>query len=288
MNPRIDPQQFIEAMLPVVRQSAAASLIFYGKTADLGKKADSSLVSTEAQAASGALTALDTAIQDIVLSVALQHFPQAGCIAEENTPFKRKFAGAAAEYTIILDPIDGTFHFQRGDHPYHVSLGLARKGQMLASIVARPTEDKIFTAVKGGGAYVQLGNRRPKRLRLPKRPRTNKAFISTKARVFQKPARPILAPREFPIGAALVLTLLAEGELCAYLTRQVEIYDVGPPSLVAEEAGAQCFLRTGKTPAYTNRRKFPYYMAAATDELRHVLMDVVRKGERMERGKAPS
>ena len=283
MARKIDPQRFVDAMLPVVRQCAAASFIFYGKTADIGKRADRSLVSKEAQAASGSLTALDTAIQDIVLSVALQHFPQAGCIAEENTPFKRRFSSAGAENTIILDPIDGTFHFQRGDHPYHVSLGLAHNGQMQAAIVARPTEDKIFTAVRGKGACLQVGNRRPKRLRLPKKPRNNKAFISSKARLFQEPAKPTLAPREFPIGAALVLTLLAEGELCAYLTRQVEIYDVGPPSLIAEEAGVQCFLRTGKTPAYTSRRKFSYYMAAASTELREVLMDVVRKGRRIER-----
>ena len=281
----IDPRAFVDAMLPVVRQCARASLIFYGKTADIGKQADSSLVSTEARAASSSLTALDTAIQDILLSAALARFPQASCIAEEDTPFRRRFARSGAEQAIILDPIDGTFHFQRGDHPYHISLGLAREGQMQASVIARPTEDKVFTAVRGQGAYVQVGNRRPKRLRLPKKAKTNKAFISSKARVFQDSAKPTLAPREFPIGAALVLTLLAEGELCAYLTRQVEIYDVGPPSLIAEEAGAQCFLRRGNAPFYTKRRKFPYYMAAATDELRDVLMDVVRKGELQERGR---
>ena len=283
MARRIDPQIFIEAMLPVVRQCAEASLIFYGKVANLGKQADTTLRTTEAQTASGALTALDTAIQDIVLSVALQHFPQASCIAEEKTPFKRRFAPAGAEYAIILDPIDGTLHFQAGDHPYHISLGLARKGEMVAAVVARPNESKIFTATRGGGAYVQVGKRRPRRLRLPGRPRTNKAFISSKGRVFQEPARARLDPREFPIGAALVLTLLAEGELAAYLTRQVEIYDVGPPSLIAEEAGAHCFLRSGQAPNYDRRRKFSHYMAAATDEIREFLMEVAKKGEQIER-----
>ena len=283
MPRRIDPNNFVETMLPVVGQCAEASLIFYGRVANLGKKADSTLVSSEAQTASSALTALDTAIQDIVLSVAFEHFPHASCIAEENTPFRRRFATAGAEHAIILDPIDGTFHFQRGDHPYHISLGLARKGKMQAAVVARPSEDKIFTATLGGGAFLRVGRRRPVRLRLPKKPRTNNAFISSKARVFQDPARPALNPREFPIGAALVLTLIAEAQLCAYLTRQVEIYDVAPPSLIAEEAGAQCFLRNGKTPTYSSRRKFPYYMAAATDEIRNVLMGVVRKGQRIER-----
>ena len=66
---------------------------------------------------------------------------------------------------------------------------------------------------------------------------------------------------------------------------RVLVFTQGDGMAIAEEAGAQCFLRTGKSPAYTNRRKFPYYMAAATDELKHVLMDVVRRGEKAERGK---
>ncbi len=266
-------------MLPVVRQCARASLIFYGQTADIGKAADTTLQSAEAQAASGALTALDNAVQDIILSVALQRFPQVRCIAEENTPLKRRFSGQAAEYALILDPIDGTLHFQKGDAPYHISLGLARNGCMEAALVARPSEDKIFTAVRGRGAFVQRGQRRPQRLRLAPKPRTNKAFISSKARVYQEPARPLLDPREYPIGAALVLTLMAEGELCAYLTRQVEVYDVGPPSLIAEEAGARCFLKNGRSPRYQNRHKFSYFLGAASEDIQAILFNVLRLGK---------
>ncbi|NKB70630.1 MAG: hypothetical protein GKR89_26470 [Candidatus Latescibacteria bacterium] len=278
MVQKIDPQNFVDTLLPVVRQCAQASLIFFGKTANIGKAADTGLTGAKAQEASSVLTALDNAVQDIVLSVVLQHFPAIGCIAEEDTPLKRRFAGNRSEYALIFDPIDGTLHFQRGDAPYHISIGLARQGQMEAAVVARPSEDKIFTAVRGQGAYVQVGNRRKKCLRLPKKPRTKQAFISSKAREFQQLARPLLEPREHPIGAALVLTLLAEGELAAYLTRQVEIYDVGPPSLIAEEAGARCFLRDGRSPRYTARRKFPYFLAAASRQLEEDVLAIVRQG----------
>lgn len=284
MSARIDPQHFLDTLLPVVRQCAEASLIFYGNVADLGKAADTTLRGPEAQRASGVLTALDTALQDIILTVVWQHFPQVRCIAEEDTPLKRRFRGNRdADQTVILDPIDGTLHYQRGDASYHICVGLARDGHMQAALVARPDEDKIFSAVRGQGAYVQVGRKRPRRLRLPKTPRTSAAFISNKARIYQEPARPRLDPRESPIGAALVLTLLAEGDLCAYLTRQVEMYDVGPPSLIAEEAGARCFLKGGRTPAYRQRRKFGHYMAAATPELEDFLLDVVRIGDRGDR-----
>lgn len=270
----IDPQRFVETMLPVVRQCAEASLIFYGRVVNLGKRADTSLIGRAAQTASAAFTAIDGAIQDIILGVALQDFAGARCVAEENTPLKRRFNGGLSDYALILDPIDGTLHFQKGDGPYHISLGLAFRGVMVAAIVARPTENKLFTATRGEGAYLHRGSCR-RRLTLPRTAVTRQAFISSKAREYQPGARPRLDPRENPIGAALVLTLMAEGALCAYLTRQVEVHDVGPPSLIAEEAGAACFLRRGRMPLYRARRKFNLYMAAADPELKRFLLTLV-------------
>ncbi len=282
MSKKIDAQDFVDTLLPVVRQCAQASLIFYGQVTDIGKSADKGLTGSKAQDASTAFTALDSGLQDILLSVVLQHFPFVGIIAEESTPLKRRFVGKISPYTVILDPIDGTWHFKRGDAPYHITIGLAHKGEMLASIIARPSEDKIFTAVRNKGAYVQKGNTRPRRLRLPAKPKTNQVFISSKARDYQKIARDYydLDPREHPIGATLVLTQIAEGQLCAYLTRQVEIYDAGPPSLIAEEAGARCFIGPGRIPRYTKRRKFAHFMAAANEELEQKLLAILRQAQR--------
>ena len=156
MAENIAPDDFIDALLPVVGQCARASLIFYGQVADIGKAADKSLTGSKAQDASTAFTVLDAAVQDILLAVVLQHFPFVRCIAEERTPLKKRFAGNASPYAVILDPIDGTLHFKRGDAPYHISIGLACDGQMRAAIVARPAEDKIFTAIKGEGAFVRM------------------------------------------------------------------------------------------------------------------------------------
>ena len=280
MAEHIAPNDFIDALLPVVDQCARASLIFYGQVADIGKAADQRLTGRKAQAASTAFTVLDAAVQDILLAAVLQHFPFVRCIAEERTPLKKRFAGHTSPYAVILDPIDGTLHFKRGDAPYHISLGLAHDGQMLAAMVARPSEDKMFTALQGQGAFVRVGHGRPRRLQLPAKPRTNQAFISSKARSYQALARPALAPRESPIGAALVLTEIAEGVLCAYLTRQVEVYDVGPPSLIAEEAGARCYTGDRGRPAYTQRRKFGHFLAAANDETAEHLFAILRRGRR--------
>lgn len=278
MTIRIRPQSFLDTVVPIVRQCAAASRPFYGDVADVGKAADQSLLGASAQQASSVLTVLDAAFQELILGAVHRRFPDIRCIAEERTPMRRAFSGNDSDYVVILDPIDGTLHFQRGDAPYHVCVGLAHKGQMIASAVARPDEDKLFTAIRGKGAWLQRGKGAPRRLQLPASPKTKRAFISTKAREFQPLARPQLEPFEHPIGAALVLTQLAEGRLAAYLTRQVEIYDVGPPSLIAEEAGATCFLAHGREPNYDRHRKFPYYMAAASADVRDFVLRVQRQG----------
>ncbi len=278
MAETIAPSDFIDALLPVVGQCARASLIFYGQVADIGKAADTSLTGSKAQNASTAFTVLDAAVQDILLAAVLEHFPFVRCIAEERTQLKKRFTGHTSPYVVILDPIDGTLHFKRGDAPYHIVIGLACDGQMLAAIVARPSENKMFTAIKGAGAFVRVGNGRPQRLQLPAAPRTNKVFISSKARPYQALVRPALAPCESPIGAALVLTKIAEGALCAYLTRQVEVYDVGPPSLIAEEAGARCYTGPRRRPAYAQRRKFAHFLAAANDEIAEHLFTILRRG----------
>ena len=278
MNNQIEPQHFIDTLLPVVRQCSQASLLFYGQVADIGKEADRGLTSDKARAASTAFTALDSGLQDILLSVVLQHFPNIGVIAEESTPLKRRFARADSPYLVILDPIDGTWHFKRGDAPYHITIGLACNGEMLAAIVARPSEDKIFTAIRGQGAFIQKGKGRKKRLRVQKRTHNNKVFISSKARDYQELARRHyeLLPREHPLGAALVLTQIAEGELVGYLTRQVEIYDAGPPSLIAEEAGARCLIGPHRTPSYVKRRKFAHFMAASNNNIEEKLLAIIR------------
>ena len=45
----------------------------------------------------------------------------------------------------------------------------------------------------------------------------------------------------------------------------------------AEEAGASCFLVGGIEPNYDRRRKFPYYMAAASADVKDFVLQVQRE-----------
>ncbi len=285
MNHAITPEFFIDTLFPVVEKCAKASLIFYGDIANIGKTPDTTLTGHIAQEASTIFTALDSGIQDILISSLKNLLPDIGIIAEENTALKKRYNSSKSPYTVIIDPIDGTWHFKQGDAPYHICIGLAYKGSMLASIIARPTENKIFTAVRDQGAFVHLPNRPKTRLSICEKNLTKEVFISSKAKIYQQLARQgyDLIPREKPIGAALVLTQIAEGKLCGYLTREVAIYDAGPPSLIAEEAGARCFTGLNDQPRYIKRRKFAHFIAAANEDIAKTLLKIVNSGRKLKR-----
>ncbi|MDK2971005.1 MAG: 3(2), 5-bisphosphate nucleotidase [Candidatus Sumerlaeota bacterium] len=65
----------------------------------------------------------------------------------------------------IIDPIDGTSEFMKGQHDFAVHIGLAeRTGDVSVPIVAVvyvPTAGMMFTATAGGGAFVEVERRAP-------------------------------------------------------------------------------------------------------------------------------
>src|ERR1700712_5564806 len=64
----------------------------------------------------------------------------------------------------VVDPIDGTVNFLYGLRPYAVSVAAERDGRVVAGCVHDPTSGDTYTAVLGGGAYLdgkRIGGRWP-------------------------------------------------------------------------------------------------------------------------------
>ncbi len=60
---------------------------------------------------------------------------------------------ASAEFTWVIDPIDGTTNFARGLPIWGVSIALLHDGQPVAGVVDFPLTQERFTAVSGLGAW---------------------------------------------------------------------------------------------------------------------------------------
>lgn len=75
--------------------------------------------------------------------------PEADFIAEEGTS-----SGECGKYCWIIDPLDGTTNFVHGLRPYAISVGLTENKEPVAGVICDVGGGEIFTAWKGGGAWL--------------------------------------------------------------------------------------------------------------------------------------
>ncbi|KAF5578432.1 quinic acid utilization QUTG (inositol-1(or 4)-monophosphatase) [Fusarium pseudocircinatum] len=75
-----------------------------------------------------------------------------------------KWRHAHYEPTFVVDPIDGTSNFVHGFPAVCVSIALVIDRQPTIGVVYSPFQDELWTAVRGGGAFVIQGSGSPERL----------------------------------------------------------------------------------------------------------------------------
>ncbi|RWX67333.1 inositol monophosphatase family protein, partial [Mesorhizobium sp. M2A.F.Ca.ET.039.01.1.1] len=80
--------------------------------------------------------------------------------------------GEDAQHRWIVDPLDGTTNFLHGIPLFSVSIALERQGQVVAGVVYNPAMDELYTAERGGGAFMN-----DRRLRVAGRSKLTNAVI---------------------------------------------------------------------------------------------------------------
>ena len=82
--------------------------------------------------------------------------------------------GADKTHRWIVDPLDGTTNFLHGIPVFAISIALERQGQIVAGVVYNPAMDELYTAERGGGAFLN-----DRRLRVSGRTKLSDAVIAT-------------------------------------------------------------------------------------------------------------
>ena len=77
--------------------------------------------------------------------------PAAAWLSEESAD---DAARLSARDVLIVDPIDGTRGFIAGDLRWTVCVALVRDGRPIAGVVHAPANDETFSAMLGGGAWL--------------------------------------------------------------------------------------------------------------------------------------
>ncbi|RWM77104.1 MAG: inositol monophosphatase [Mesorhizobium sp.] len=62
--------------------------------------------------------------------------------------------GEDDQHRWIVDPLDGTTNFLHGIPLFAISIALERQGQIVAGVVYNPAMDELYTAERGGGAFM--------------------------------------------------------------------------------------------------------------------------------------
>lgn len=77
--------------------------------------------------------------------------PGYGWLSEESEddPARR-----TAIDTFVVDPIDGTIAFLKGKPHFTICVAVVRSGRPTSGVVFNPVTEECFTAVEGGGAYL--------------------------------------------------------------------------------------------------------------------------------------
>jgi fructose-1,6-bisphosphatase/inositol monophosphatase family enzyme len=146
----IDPHEFVRALTVPVRQAMAAVRWLEGRVRNRPKP-------EEITPEKAALTDADCVSQEVLLVALRERWPDVALDVEEDTPTAPLFPTRDRGDCVVIDPIDGTLRYLRGDGPYATLVGLERDGRALAVLVGLPQSDVLIRAVRGGGAEISRG-----------------------------------------------------------------------------------------------------------------------------------
>lgn len=228
----------LESIVSVVREAGDIVL----SATDISQK------TREKSGAADLVTAYDTAVENFLRERLAALFPDAMFYGEES----EKCADPAKGRVFIVDPIDGTTNFVRSIRQSAVSVALYVDGRAEYGVVFDPYRDEMFTARRGGGAFL---NGAP--ISVSDRPLERGIFGMGTAiynREFEEQTMAVTAQlfrRSCDFrrmgSAALDLCYVAAGRYDAFFEFSLALWDFAAAALVIGEAGGYISTMEGNT-----------------------------------------
>jgi len=98
------------------------------------------------------ITEADQMSEALIIEEINRNYPDHGILSEESPAIS-----GAGKLRWIIDPLDGTTNYAHGYPVYCVSIALENEGEVVLGVVYDPMRDEMFTAERGGGAYLNGG-----------------------------------------------------------------------------------------------------------------------------------
>ncbi|MGA0031813.1 MAG: inositol monophosphatase family protein [Burkholderiales bacterium] len=195
------------------------------------------VIAVREKAANDFVSEVDREAEQAIIRTLHEAYPKHSILAEESG------ASGNSEYQWIIDPLDGTTNFLHGFPQYAVSIALAHRGIVTQAVVYDPTRNDLFTASKGGGAFLN-----DTRIRVSKRDHLKPALIATgfpyrqleHLEAYLGMMRDIIkntAGIRRPGSASLDLAYVAAGRVDGFWELGLSKWDIAAGALLITEAG---------------------------------------------------
>ncbi len=182
------------------------------------------------------LTIADGTVEREFRAMIAEAFPGDAVMGEEQ-------GGGASERLWIVDPIDGTANFARGDRQWCISIGFVLNGRPELGLIHAPALGEMWLARRGGGATL---NGQPIRAALTSDLRRSTVECGWSTR------RPLedylgIVTRLYGAGSsvkrsasgALGVAHVANGRTDGYVETHINSWDVAAGLVIAAEAGSR-------------------------------------------------
>jgi len=198
------------------------------------------------------VTKADIKAEQVIREDLMHARPAYGWMGEESEPVE----GADPRRRWIVDPLDGTTNFLHGLPHWCISIAMENKDEIVAGVIYDPIKDELFTAEKGGGAWVN-----GKRIRVSNRKDLSECLFATGVpfgarKTLGQTTKDLISLMPVCAGvrrlgsAALDLAYVAAGRYDGYWERELQPWDMAAGLLMVREAGGYVSDMAGGTDIF--------------------------------------
>jgi fructose-1,6-bisphosphatase/inositol monophosphatase family enzyme len=223
----------LQIALGLAKQAGSIIKENFGKNHAVELKADQSPV-----------TEIDKQINTLVANKLRDAFPADGLLGEEGNT-----GSGAEQYQWICDPLDGTKPFILGMPNSVFMLGLSEAGNILLSVVYDPYSERMYRATKGNGAYCNERKIHVNHDTLAE----GYCLVGADSLPYSSLLKERSSGYEPVSGTGFSLMMIARGYGVGKIQATADFHDIGPGSLIVEEAGGKVTGLNGEPLLYNDK-----------------------------------